>query len=157
MHGGGKHIHSIDRPRHPEDSWRNYSILDSGRLDYAIISTYLMHCHGRVGERATDGKCFDGGLGMAKSDRKGTRTYTKVLISVAAADRPSQYIMHASTGVLWCGPRMHTAGRQERRRSEDMEWDGVDVHILRSDGRCAVRSCTWQQPRRAHQAVDEHM
>jgi hypothetical protein len=62
---------------------------------------------------------------MARSDRKGARTYTKVLISVTAVDRPSQYIMHASTGVLWCGPRMHTAGRQERRRPEDMEWDGV--------------------------------
>ena len=37
---------------------------------------------------------------MVRSDRKGARTYTKVLISVTAVDRPSQYIMHASTGVL---------------------------------------------------------
>jgi hypothetical protein len=69
-----------------------------------MISIYLMDYRSRLGENPSDeGGGFDGGLGIAGSDRegmRGTRTYTKVLISVTAIDRPKSVYMYASTGAL---------------------------------------------------------
>lgn len=124
MHGGEKHIHSIGRPRHSEDSWRYYSILDSGQLDCAIISIYLMDGRGSVGERSTGGGFSREGRVWQGRIVRGTRTYTKVLISVTAAERPSQYI---------CMPRQERFGAGQEctqlgAKSDDDQriWNGME-------------------------------